>query len=54
MATGAADEMQVWASFARDLGYLEPATAEAWRSSYAEIARMLFGLGKAWSGERRL
>jgi four helix bundle protein len=48
MAAGSADEMQVWASFARDLGYLEAATASDWQQSYAEIARMIAGLMKAW------
>ena len=49
LATGSADEMQVWCAFARDLDYLDPAQAEKWRSEYSEIARMLRGLGRAWS-----
>ncbi len=53
MATGSADEMQVWCAFARDLGYLDASSAERWRTAYAEVARMLFGLGKAWSGRKR-
>lgn len=48
MATGSADEMQVWASFARDLAYIEASQAEAMRREYAEIARMLHGLSRAW------
>ena len=48
MAAGSSDEMQVWASFARDLGYLAPERAEAIRREYLEIARMLAGLSKAW------
>ena len=48
MATGSADEMRVWCSFARDLEYISADTAEQWRQSYAEIARMLNGLMKAW------
>ena len=44
MAIGSADEMQVWTLYARDLGYVEQATAERWRSEYREIARMLSGL----------
>jgi four helix bundle protein len=44
MAIGSADEMQVWALYCRDLGYLEAATAERWRGEYREIARMLSGL----------
>lgn len=53
MATGSADEMQVWCAFARDLDYLDPAQAQAWRSDYSEIARMLRGLGQAW-GRRKV
>ena len=49
MAMGSADEMQVWASFACDLGYLDAVIAEDWRKSYAEIARMIVGLGRAWA-----
>ena len=46
MAIGSADEMQVWCSFARDLDYIDADTAERWRNSYEEIARMLNGLMK--------
>jgi four helix bundle protein len=49
MATGSADEMQVWAAFARDLRYIEVSRADAIRREYAEIARMLHGLSQAWS-----
>ena len=49
MATGSADEMQLWAAFARDLSYIDTSTADAMRLEYAEIARMLHGLAKAWS-----
>ena len=52
MATGSADEMQVWCAFARELGYLDPEAAEGWRSAYVEIARMLYGSGKAWTAKR--
>ena len=52
MAAGAADEMQVWASFARDLSYIDPKTTYAMRQEYREIAAMLAGLGKAWSDGR--
>jgi four helix bundle protein len=44
MAIGSADEMQVWALYCRDLGYIEADVAERWRSEYREIARMLSGL----------
>ena len=48
MASGSSDEMQVWASFARDLGYISPERADAIRREYTEIAKMLAGLSKAW------
>ena len=54
MAVGSADEMQVWARFARDLGYLDPSKADAIRHEYAEIARMLQGLSRAWDEGRAL
>jgi four helix bundle protein len=44
MAIGSADEMQVWALYARDLGYIGGDAAECWRGEYREIARMLSGL----------
>ena len=44
MAIGSADEMQVWALYARDLGYIGDDVAERWRGEYREIARMLSGL----------
>ncbi len=44
MAIGSADEMQVWALYCRDLGYVAEVTAERWRGEYREIARMLSGL----------
>ena len=49
MAIGSADEMQVWCAFARDLGYLPEGRADQWRTAYAEIARMIRGLERAWS-----
>ena len=44
MAIGSADEMQVWALYCRDLGYIAEDVAERWRGEYREIARMLSGL----------
>ena len=44
MALGSADEMQVWAMYCRDLGYIDQGTADCWRGEYREIARMLTGL----------
>ena len=49
MATGSADEMQVWTLYARDLGYIDSETAERWQGEYREIARMLQGLSRAAS-----
>jgi four helix bundle protein len=49
MATGSADEMQVWTLYARDLGYIGVEMAEQWQSEYREIARMLQGLSRGAS-----
>ena len=49
MATGSADEMQVWTLYARDLGYIGTDLAERWPSEYREIARMLQGLSRGVS-----
>ena len=46
MATGSADEMQVWVLYCRDLGYIDPGVAERWQGEYREIARMLQGLSR--------
>jgi four helix bundle protein len=51
LALGSADEMQVWANFARDLGYVDEAQAKAWRNNYRTIARMLQSLVRSWSGD---
>ncbi len=47
MAIGSADEMQVWAMYCADLGYVDQDTSRAWRSEYRQIARMLQGLYSA-------
>jgi four helix bundle protein len=49
MATGSADEMQVWTLYARDLGYIGAEAAERWRGEYREIARMLQGPSRSVS-----
>ena len=49
MATGSADEMQVWTLYARDLGYIDKDAAERWQGEYREIARMLQGLSRTAS-----
>ena len=49
MATGSADEMQVWTLYCRDLGYIDADVAERWQGEYREIARMLQGLSRTTS-----
>ena len=49
MATGSADEMQVWTLYCRDLGYIASDVAERWQGEYRELARMLQGLSRAAS-----
>ena len=49
MATGSADEMQVWVLYCRDLGYIGSDVAERWQGEYREIARMLQGLSRTAS-----
>jgi four helix bundle protein len=49
MATGSADEMQVWTLYCRDLGYIGSDVAERWQGEYREIARMLQGLNRSLS-----
>ena len=49
MATGSADEMQVWSMYCRDLGYIGTDMAERWQGEYREIARMLQGLSRGSS-----
>ncbi len=49
MAIGAADEMQVWTMYCRDLGYIGSDVAERWQGEYREIARMLWGLRRGSS-----
>ena len=46
MATGSADEIQVWVLYCRDLGYIGGDRAAAWQREYREIARMLQGLAR--------
>ncbi len=44
MALGSADEARLWCRYAEDLGYVDTAQAEHWRTTFAEVARMLQGL----------
>jgi four helix bundle protein len=46
MAIGSADEAKLWCRYAEDLGYVAHGVAEAWRETFAELARMLQGLLK--------
>ena len=49
MAIGSADEIRVWLSYAKDLGYMPPEKAHSYRTRYQTIAKMLSGLPKSWS-----
>ena len=49
IATGSADEMQVWVMYCRDLGYIGEEMAARWQGEYREIARMLQGLSRTAS-----
>jgi four helix bundle protein len=44
MACGSSEEMKVWISFAKELGYLEEKISERWYQEYCEITMMLNGL----------
>ncbi len=46
MAIGSADEMQVWAMYCADLGYVDQDTCGV-ADEYRQIARMLQGLYSA-------
>jgi len=48
MAIGSADEMRIWLSYCKDLGYLDDGEYEIWRETYQTIAKMLVGLHKNW------
>jgi four helix bundle protein len=49
MAIGSCDEMQVWARYAFDLGYIAEEAARTWRCEYSELAKMLRGLSESWT-----
>ena len=44
MAMGSADEMRIWCRYCLDLGYIDEAIWQAWRTEYREIAKMLQAL----------
>jgi four helix bundle protein len=48
IAMGSADEMRVWINYCKDLGYVSAKQADAWRSEYQGIAKMLNGLHTKW------
>ena len=48
MAIGSSDEMKVWLSFARDLGYLDAGAAAQFSERYVVVAKMLTGLSVRW------
>ena len=49
MAMGSADEMRVWLSYSKDLGYLNEIAYQKLELAYRDIAKMLNGLHKSWS-----
>ena len=49
IAIGSADEMQVWLSYCRDLGYVNQIDIATYQRHYRDIAKMLSGLYKRWS-----
>jgi four helix bundle protein len=48
MASGSCDEVKVWLSYAKDLGYLTEEAEESLRSRFDEVGRMLHGLHQGW------
>ena len=48
IAIGSSDEMRVWLSFAKDLGYIEDGACARWREEFSFVARMLTGLRAKW------
>ena len=49
MAIGSADEMRLWLSYTRDLGYIPESQAKDYRTRYQTVAKMLSGLHKSWA-----
>ena len=44
ISRGSCDEMRFWIKLGADLGYWDAAKADAWRSSYTQISKMLYSL----------
>ena len=48
IAQGSCDEVKVWLSFARDLGYLKQDDVRILTAAYEEVGRMLHSLIRNW------
>ena len=48
MAMGSSDEMQIWARYCLDLGYIDETAYERWRDEFVAISKMLQGLSRKW------
>ncbi|HTK84692.1 MAG TPA: four helix bundle protein [Patescibacteria group bacterium] len=48
MAIGSSEEMRVWSSFCKDLGYTDEQTSAKWSDEYNQISKMLNGLMNKW------
>lgn len=44
MALGSSDEMQLWSSYCKDLGYVKDDVISRWQDEYTAISKMLQGL----------
>ena len=51
IAVASADEMKVWIKYCRDLEYISVDTASQWTMECQEIAAMMQGLIRSWSGK---
>ena len=51
IALGSCDEVRVWLSFAKDLGYIEASRWEQLKSAYEEVGRMLTGVVKRFASK---
>lgn len=47
MSLGSSDEMQVWLSYCKDLGYIDESVGKRYCDAYVEVSKMLQGLYKA-------
>ena len=50
MAVGSAEEARLWCRYAADLGYVGAEQAEAWRTEFGHVIRMLQGLRLSLTG----